>query len=189
MKTWEKKITLFFKLVISLLLFMSFNAYGQVIRMSVEDLARESKTILVGQCTKVESAWDENHDRIYTEVRVMAEDYLKGNEGQELTITVPGGRVGNIIYEVSDMPAFAPGDQFVAFITKHPSGKNLVTGALQGKLTIREDPQTGHRTVLRPPSEPASQNKSFQIFDESERRTEKVRLDDFIKEVKGYIDQ
>ena len=189
MKTYEKIFTLHFKLFIGLFMLASFSSQAQVVRMSVEDLTRESKTILVGQCTKVESTWDENHDRIYTEVRVMAEDYLKGNEGQELTITVPGGRVGNIIYEVSDMPAFAPGDQFVAFITKHPSGKNLVTGALQGKLTIREDPQTGHRTVLRPPSEPASQNKSFQIFDESERRTEKVRLDDFINEVKGYINQ
>lgn len=176
-------------LVTGLMIFIPVALNGQVIEMSVEELARDSETILFGKCTRIESSWNDKHDRIYTEVTVHAEGYLKGNEGQEVTITIPGGRVGNIIYEVSDMPSFSEGEEMVTFLTRHSSGRNLITGAVQGKLTIRRDELTGARKVRRSLTKAPSFKKSLEIFDSSNHRVEAIALDDFITEINGYVNQ
>lgn len=166
---------------------MSLN--GQVIKKTIEEMTQDALTILHGKCTQVQSSWDENQERIYTEIKVMAAEYLKGNQGSEVTITVPGGSVGNYVYEVSDMPVFAEGEEFVAFLSKHSSGRNLVTGAKQGKLLIHQDPNTGLPIVNRPVEEPSSMKKSTMIFDENTQEMEVVPLADFLTEIKGYLGQ
>ncbi len=175
--------------LISCLTIIGFSLNGQVIKKTVEEMTHDAKTILHGKCTLVESSWDENQDRIYTEVWVQAGEYLKGSQGSEITITVPGGRVGNYVYEVSDMPSFSEGEEFIAFLSEHSSGRNLVTGAIQGKLKIWLDPNTGARVVNKPVEEPTSLKKTAMIFDESTQEMEAVPLEDFLSEIKGYLGQ
>ncbi|TFH20157.1 MAG: hypothetical protein E4H10_16970, partial [Bacteroidia bacterium] len=98
---------------------------GQVLQRTVEEMTHDSKTILYGTCTRIESLWDEKHERIHTEIHVQAEGYLKGAQGSNITITVPGGRVEDIMYDVSDMPSFTEGEECVVFLSKHSSGRNL----------------------------------------------------------------
>lgn len=160
-----------------------------MIKKTVEEMTQDSKTILYGQCSHIESSWDENQERIYTEIRVQAAAYLKGAKGTEITITIPGGRVGNIMYEVSDMPTFAEGEEFVAFLSEHSSGRNLVTGAVQGKLKIYEDANTGVRLISRPVKEESSAKKTTTFFDESTQEREIIPLDDFLAEINGYLGQ
>lgn len=162
---------------------------GQVLQRSVEEMTHDSKTILYGTCTHIESSWDEYQERIYTEIQVLAEGYLKGAQGSQLTITVPGGRVGNILYEVSDMPTFTEGEEFVVFLSEHSSGRNLVTGAVQGKLKIYKNDNTGKRLVNRPVKQEASAKKSAAIFDESTQKTEAIVLDEFLMEIATYLGQ
>jgi len=162
---------------------------AQVIKKTVEELTLDSKTILYGTCTRTESLWDEKHERIHTEIHVQVEGYLKGAQGTNVTITVPGGRVENILYEVSDMPSFSEGEEVVVFLSKHSSGRNLVTGAVQGKIKIFKDPQTGKRLVNQPVKEQASAKKSATIFDASTQQTEAIALDEFLVEIAGYLGQ
>jgi len=162
------------------------DAFSQARQASVKELTQASTAILVGKCDKVESFWDEKRTKIFTQVKIRAEESLKGNPGAEVVITIPGGRVGNTLYEVSDMPVFTQGEEVLVFLWRHPSGKNLVTGALQGKLTVVEDRRTGKKVLqgaslrleddktLRKPS--ATQPSAYQ----------KIFLEDFVKEVKGY---
>lgn len=189
MKSTKRTARLFSALFICMFLLGTTGLNGQVIKKSVEEMTQDSKTILYGTCTQIESSWDENQERIYTEIQVQADGYLKGAQGSQLTITVPGGRVGNIMYEVSDMPAFKEGEEFVAFLSKHSSGRNLVTGAVQGKLNIYTDANTGNRLVNRPLNEQSSVKKSTTFYDESSQKTEAVVLEEFLVEIAGYLGQ
>ena len=172
MKTPKRIFRLVFWLLLSFLIFSLTESKAQHKKMSAKDLTQESTAILYGKCSKIKSEWNEKQDIIFTYVTIIPEEYVKGNLGPEAVITIPGGRVGDIIYEVSEMPVFIEGEEVVAFIWKHPSGKNLVTGGFQGKLKIEKDKQTGQRTVK-------GKDKT--------QKPKKVKLDDFINEVKGYL--
>jgi len=87
------------------------------------------------------------------------------------------------------MPAFSEGEEFVAFLSKHSSGRNLVTGTVQGKLKIHRDPYTGVRILERPVEDDISTKKAAVIFDESTQKMESVTLEDFVAEIKGYLGQ
>jgi len=185
-----KKIARLFPCLITCLFMLAGNCMnGQVVKRTVEEMTHDAESILYGKCTRVDSKWDDKHERIYTEVTVSAEEYLKGNQGGDITITVPGGRVGNYLYEVTDMPAFSEGEEFVAFLSKHSSGRNLVTGTVQGKLKIHRDPYTGVRILERPVEDDISTKKAAVIFDESTQKMESVTLEDFVAEIKGYLGQ
>ena len=174
---------------------------AQVQDMTAEELALESTSILYGTCTNMESAWTVNNEMIFTTITVVPEYYLKGNMGSEVTITVPGGQVGDIIYEVSEMPTFQKGEEVFAFIWKHPSGMNLVTGGYQGKMKINVDPKTGRKSVSGRALPEAAQERNIQepvpkgqtTTKELEKTTlsktksERISLDDFTKEVEGYL--
>ena len=174
---------------------------AQVQDMTAEELALESTSILYGTCTNMESAWTENNEMIFTTVTVVPEYYLKGNMGSEVTITVPGGQVGDIIYEVSEMPTFQKGEEVFAFIWKHPSGKNLVTGGYQGKMKIEKNAKTGkksvsgralpeaaqERTIQEPVPKGQTTTKPLEKTTLSKTKSERISLDDFTKEVEGYL--
>ena len=116
---------------------------------------------------------------------VVPEEYIKGNLGSEAVITVPGGQVGDILYEVSEMPVFVEGEEVVAFIWTSPSGKNLVTGGYQGKMKIIKDKLTGKRMI-----------EDIGIMDEDEvqnrapgqiRKAIRMQLEEFVGKLKGYM--
>jgi len=182
-------------LIAAIAVMLPLSGEAQVKQMSAEELTMESTSILYGKCTNMESAWTGDGEMILTTVTVVPEYYLKGNLGNEVTIIVPGGQVGDILYEVSEMPAFQKGEEVFAFIWKHPSGVNLVTGGYQGKLKIDKDEKTGIRTV---PGKALGKEKSLAAQESirpdktttpAKTKPEKVSLDDFTKEVEGYMNK
>ena len=170
MKTHRSAFSMPFVLLASLLILIPGESNAQHKKMSTEDLTQESTAILYGKCAKIKSEWNQDQDIIFTTVTIVPEEYLKGNLGAEALITIPGGQVDDIIYEVSEMPVFMEGEEVFAFIWKHPSGKNLVTGGKQGKMKIEKDKNTGKRKLKGDPQKP-----------------EKELLEDFTQKVKGYM--
>lgn len=176
---------------------------AQVKKMTAQELTTESTSILYGKCTKLESAWTEDKSMILTSVTVVPEYYLKGNLGTEVTITVPGGQVGDIIYEVSEMPAFHKGEEVFTFIWQHPNGMNLVTGGSQGKLKIHVDASSGRKTIqgrqfgknasgqrtLEPAYSGKETTKSAKVPTLQQAKSELILLDDFTREVEGYLNK
>ena len=158
---------------------------SQVVKVSAKDLALESNSILVGKCIKKESFWNESRTKIYTQVKIQTEENIKGNLGSEAVITIPGGRVGNTIYEVSDMPVFVEGEEVLVFLWRHPSGRNLVTGAQQGKLTVVEDRETG-RKILRFSDSLLKQEEGLSKRVVQKKLTQTIFLDEFVNELKSY---
>ena len=188
MQTSRKISTVFaWGLLGALLSLLSNDALSQVRKVSIKELALESTAIVVGKCIKRESFWNDKRTQILTEVKIQTAESIKGKPGSEVVITIPGGRVGNTIYEVSDMPVFVEGEEVLVFLWRHPSGKNLVTGALQGKLTVVEDKKTGKK-VLRGGPWPIEEEKRLgKIITTQTTPPKKIFLEDFIREVKGYV--
>lgn len=184
-------------------LFLPATCTAQVKKMTAEELTTESTSIFYGKCTKMESSWTEDKSMILTKVTVVPENYLKGNLGSEVTITVPGGRVGDIIYEVSEMPAFQKGEEVFAFVWQHPSGMNLVTGGYQGKLKIQTVAKTGKKTIQGkqfgkygpgpqtpvPVSKGKEATKAAKVPTLPQTKSERISLDDFTNEIQGYLNQ
>ena len=181
MKNLKRLINLTCLTIFFFLLLSQEESKAQVIKMSAEDLTKKSTAVLYGKCSKLKSEWNENRRVIYTYVTIVPEEYIKGNLGSVAVITVPGGRVDDIIYEVSEMPVFTEGEEVVAFIWTNPRGKNLVTGGYQGKVKIEKDNQTGKRMV-----------QAITITEEAmvpgqARKAEKMQLEDFVVKLKGYM--
>jgi hypothetical protein len=168
----KKILTLTCCLSICFLVFLTDESNAQVKEMSANDLTKESTAVLYGKCSKVKCEWNETKDIIYTYVTVVPEEYLKGNLGSEAVIAVPGGKVGDVIYEVSEMPVFTEGEEVFAFVWTNPAGKNLVTGGYQGKMKIEKDIKTGKRMVKAK---------------ESDSEDNSELLENFVAKVKGYV--
>jgi hypothetical protein len=146
--------------------------------MSTKELTKQSTAIVIGKCAEKKSFWNENRDKIFTRIKITVEETIKGETAGEAEVLIPGGRVGNIIYEVSDMPIFAEGEESVVFLWKHPSGDNLVTGALHGKLKVYTDKISGKRTV--------KSEKDHEKPDQKDK-PELYLLDNYVQEIRSYI--
>src|SRR5664279_5155268 len=148
MKDLKKIINPTFCLTLCFLFFSIKESNAQVKEMSAQDLTTASTAVFYGKCSKKSCDWDENHRIIYTYVTVVPDEYLKGNLGSSAVIAIPGGKVGDIIYEVSDMPVFTEGVEAMVFVRTNSAGKNLVTGGYQGKMKIDTDKKTGKKMVF-----------------------------------------
>ena len=69
-----------------------------------------SEKVIRGQVVGVNSYWNLEKNLIYTDVVVLIDEYLKGDGLKEITITLPGGTVGDETQWVSDVPHFDVGD-------------------------------------------------------------------------------
>jgi hypothetical protein len=185
MKDLKKIVCLTLCLSFCFLFFSITETNAQVKEMSAQDLTNASTAVFYGKCSKKTCNWDENHKIIYTYVSVVPEEYLKGNLGPEAVIAIPGGQVGDIIYEVSDMPVFTEGEEVMAFVRTNAAGKNLITGAYQGKMKIDIDKKTGKKMVfgtgLGIETDVQKQGMS------TTRKPERQKLEDFITRLKSYM--
>jgi hypothetical protein len=109
-----------------------------MLKMSVEDLARQADTIVVGTVTQQQSAWDAQHTAIHTDVTVAVDRVLAGTPGAIVTLQVAGGVVGSMGMRTSNDAVFQDGEQVIVFLdtTTTPSS---VVGMQQGKFTIKDN--------------------------------------------------
>ena len=147
MKTPTNMIGLTLLAFTTILFILPTECIAQTKKMTAKELTNESTSVFYGKCAKVESAWTKEKDMIFTTVTLIPEDYLKGNLGNEVTVTIPGGQVDDIIYEVSEMPVFRTGEEVVAFIWEHPSGKKTgyrwIPGKNEDRTRCEDGPKNG----------------------------------------------
>jgi len=172
----------FISLVIGvLILITSTECYSQVKKMSAKELTEASTAVVYGKCKGKRCEWNENRSAIYTYITISPEEYIKGQLGSEVVVMVPGGRVDDIVYEVSETPFFSDDEEVVAFIWTNPKGKNLITGGFQGKLKIDRDEKTGKRMV-----DAGIMEEEQTLVPGQVRKAERMELEDFVVKLKGY---
>ncbi len=125
---------IFWTLVV-LTLFISVsvqNVVAIVEEKSLNDLTTSSDAIIAGKVISKESYWKDGN--IFTDVTISASQHFKGKSDSQFLIKIPGGTVGNIYAEVSDVPLFEDNEDVLLFLKG-----NQVVGWNQGKYTIEDN--------------------------------------------------
>jgi hypothetical protein len=118
-----------------------------MVQLSLEELACEADSVIIGTVVSSQSQWNNDRSAIYTTVIVAMENHLKGNPlPDRVTVIVPGGEVDGIIQIVSDTPFFEPGEEVILFLEELPqqilprksfqAKTHSVYGNFQGKKEI-----------------------------------------------------
>ncbi|MGD8967869.1 MAG: matrixin family metalloprotease [Anaerolineae bacterium] len=111
-------------------------ASALVLELSLEELTLGADRIATGTVSALESRWEPD-GLIYTYVTIQPDQHLKGGAtSDELTVKVPGGRVGTTALRVADAPRFAPGERVLVFLEAEDSSFYRSLGGFQGKQTI-----------------------------------------------------
>jgi len=128
-----RKVYLAFTCVVFFSVFLQKveNGYASLAKIALEDVSREASSIVVAEVTHTQSQWEGGS--IYTYVTVSIEQYIKGAGDKQITIKVPGGRVGNVAQFVSDTPNFQVGERAILFLKDQFF---RVVGWRQGKYAI-----------------------------------------------------
>jgi hypothetical protein len=153
------------------------------------DIARSSNNIVVAKCISTESRWNEQGSLIFTYVTFQLQDTVKGDSTEEnLALRFLGGRVGDTVQSVPDMPEFSENEEVMLFLgPKNKSGYQTLSSIQNGVLRIQTDLDTGNKLITTPTT-------GIQIY---KRNTDKsisspysdgVLLEDFNYSLKKAID-
>jgi hypothetical protein len=137
-------------------------------RLSLDRLAAGSDAVARVHCAAAESRWE--NGSIWTVTTFDVVEVIKGNLAKEITVRLPGGRVGHLTATVDGTPKFNPGVEAVIFLERSREGGFTVAGWVEGTFRISRDSRTGNETVTQDSS-------AFAVFDTATRtfRTEGIR--------------
>jgi hypothetical protein len=134
-------------------------------KLSIEDLTKSADTICIGKCVSKSSRFVDHH--IETTIEIKVTEYLKGDMGKTLSVTVMGGEIEQplpLAQHVLGTPTFVKGEEVLLFLsapqkslgsaaTQAKSPASLlatspsVVGWFQGKYTVLTDSVTGEKKV------------------------------------------
>jgi hypothetical protein len=132
---------------------------SQFIELSFDDVARESAMVVRGTLGPVTSAWDDDHQVIYSYARIDVSRYFAGEGPRTLVIREAGGTVGNYTQQALGFPTLREGQDVVLMLAKwedsadwrihaYTQGKYLVR-MVNGKELLVLDPITqGHERAI-----------------------------------------
>ncbi len=101
---------------------------------TVEQLTRESEKVVLGTVISRTSYWTAD-SMIYTDVVIVPDLIIKGQDEGTLVVRVPGGLVGDTQVTVSDAPAMLDGERVFVFL--NPAGDHFeVVGREGGKYSV-----------------------------------------------------
>jgi hypothetical protein len=113
-------------------------AWAAMAELSISQLADNSLDIVKADVKSMNSYWNESRDFIFTDVILRVVESFKGAipVSSEVTITVPGGEVGEVGLKVEHAPEFEAGEVVYAFLSPTENSSYRITGWEQGKYTV-----------------------------------------------------
>lgn len=138
-------------------------------RLTLEQMAAGSPAVARVRCVRTESLW--KGGSIWTVVTLQVVEGVKGRLPGEISVQLPGGRVGHLTARVDGSPKFTRGEEAILFLA--PSGVAggfTVSGWAEGTFRIGRDPRSGGETVTQDSS-------ALAVFDTATRtfRTDGIR--------------
>ncbi len=110
-------------------------ANALMVPMSLEDLARQSDTIIKGKILTASSFMEDQ--KIYTEYTISVEGTFLGTPSRTMTIRLLGGELEDGLgMSYSDRPKITLGEDLILFLRNDPVYP--VVGEFQGKCTIKD---------------------------------------------------
>jgi len=94
-----------------------------LVHEDLDDLVAGNGTVLVGEVIDASSYWNAEGSFILTDVRILPQQVLKGRrpdrrEGEDLTVTLMGGTVGDLTTLVIGGAELLPGRSYVLFLNE-----------------------------------------------------------------------
>jgi hypothetical protein len=124
-------------------------SFAQLTLSEVESMSKNADLIITGKVTQQNSSWNENKTRIYTQATIQVEEYLKGNNNSgPITVSYPGGEVGEVGEMYSHMPRFENNEEVLVFLKKDEKSTSYkVLNGEEGKINVIIDPKTGEKVT------------------------------------------
>lgn len=112
------------------------------VRVGLDYLVAENGLIVLGEVLSARSYWNDPGTLILTDVQISVSEVLKGRlADHEITVTIPGGTVGDDSIAVLGGAELVPGSSYVLFLQKGDlpgvSGVRMVRDHSQGIFEIR----------------------------------------------------
>lgn len=119
-----------------------------LVRQSLEDLVADNGVIVVGEVIGTHSYWNEGGTFILTDVKIQAQEVLKGKaESGEITVTIPGGTVGDLSTVIVDGAELEEGRSYLLFLDRKSflGAKDVLTvdTLAQGVFEVVQDKGRG----------------------------------------------
>jgi hypothetical protein len=136
-------------LILILTAYFSTATFSQSMQAKMKKLSENSDLIVEGKVVQKKSKWNDNKTRIYTDVTLQVDEYLKGNQGNKtIVVTTPGGEVGEVGELYTHMPKFENDENVLVFVKEDKKNKNYkVLNGEDGKMTLYKDKVTGEKVT------------------------------------------
>jgi hypothetical protein len=107
--------------------------------------------IVTGKVVDQKSEWSSDKSKIYTNVTIRVDEFLKGSNNQNrIVIKNLGGEVGNVGETYSHVPTFQDDEEVLLFVKKSTKDESLrVFEGDEGKLTLYKDKKTGEKVTSK----------------------------------------
>jgi len=92
-----------------------------VFAKNIDQLTKDASNIIAGKIKKIESFYETNKwgdTLIMSEVKLKVEKTIKGTLQDDVVFTVEGGRIGDVMLRVSNIPFFEEGDGIIVYLKK-----------------------------------------------------------------------
>jgi hypothetical protein len=116
---------------------------SRFVRIGLDYLVAENETVVVGEVVEAHSYWAAGGTFILTDAKVAVSEVLKGDPKlREVTVTLPGGTVGEQSTVVVGGAELAPGKSYVLFLRRGnlpgAAGVQMVRDHIQGVFELAE---------------------------------------------------
>src|ERR1700754_1024362 len=121
-----------------------------VVMLTDEELTQSSRVIVSGTVRTVFSAWNDEHNIIYTYVEVRPDRFLKGNlNTKRIVLKQLGGMVGASGMRIDGQPQFERGQRVLLFLSAAPDATLHTAHIFMGAFSIIKDSETETEWVTR----------------------------------------
>lgn len=149
--------------------------------LSTEELVRRADRIVIGEVVSTECQWDEAHRLIYTLATLKVEKDLKNaTPPLHLTIRYLGGTVDNITLIASGVCTLSKSEKVLLYLKKDDANTLRILGNTLGKYQIIYDPEPDTKFI-------EADFVGFAKSDKEESPQKRVRLDDYLAEVRSIL--
>ena len=118
-------------------------------RVGMDTLVARSDRIVYGRVVGSRAVWDSATQTIWTQTEVQVMDVAKGVAERTVTVSEPGGVIGDVGHLFPGVPSFRLNDEIVLFLHRAAGDRLRVTGMRQGVFAVIRDPASGQR-IARP---------------------------------------
>ena len=142
--------TIFFYAIL-ITFFIHSEGHSQSIQSEIKNLSEGADMIVTGKVVNQKSEWSSDKSKIYTNVTIQVDEFLKGSNNQnKIVIKNLGGEVGNVGETYSHVPTFQDDEDVLLFVKKSTKDESLrVFEGDEGKLTLYKDKKTGEKVTSK----------------------------------------